>query len=247
MARIACAEGITVVACTPHILPSVYENTGEAIKAATRRLGDSLVDAGIELRLVSGADVHATPDLVAGLNEGRIPTLAGSRYFLLEPPHHLLTPRFVEYAVSIVEADYVPILTHPERAGWIDAHYGVIGSLFDAGVVMQLTAASVIGKFGRKPRYWAERMLDEGKVHLLATDAHDARRRPPLLAEARTTVAARHGEAAAHRLVVENPLSILENVLRLAILPMDALVLPEDVERHGERKRRRWAWGTRKH
>jgi hypothetical protein len=68
-----------------------------------------------------------------------------------------------------------------------------------------------------------------------------------LLAEARTTVAARHGEAAAHRLVVENPLGILENVLRLVILPMDPLVLPEDVERHGGRKRRRWAWGTRKH
>ena len=38
---------------------------------------------------------------------------------------------------------------------------------------MQITAGSLAGAFGRNARYWAERMLAEGYVHILATDAHD--------------------------------------------------------------------------
>jgi protein-tyrosine phosphatase len=96
---------------------------------------------------------------------------------------------------------------------WIDGQYDVIERLGRAGVLMQVTAGSVTGRFGRKPRYWSERMLDERRVHLMATDAHDARKRPPLLAEARDAVARRLGKEEADRLVVKNPLCILENVL----------------------------------
>jgi protein-tyrosine phosphatase len=56
-------------------------------------------------------------------------------------------------------------------------------------------------------------MLDEGKVHLLATDAHDTKRGPPFLAEARESVARRLGKDEADRLVVKNPLCILQNVI----------------------------------
>jgi protein-tyrosine phosphatase len=33
MARAAVAQGVTVMACTPHILPGVYHNAGPAIRA----------------------------------------------------------------------------------------------------------------------------------------------------------------------------------------------------------------------
>ena len=31
MARVACADGITTLACTPHIYPGLYDNTAEII------------------------------------------------------------------------------------------------------------------------------------------------------------------------------------------------------------------------
>ena len=65
------------------------------------------------------------------------------------------------------------------------------------GVWIQLTAGSLTGRFGRDPRYWAERMLDEGLCHVMATDAHNASTRPPRLASARAMVEQRLGAAEA--------------------------------------------------
>src|SRR6185312_1248210 len=123
MARLAVADGITVTACTPHILPGVYNNSGAMIGAAVARLRVALAEAEIPLRLVAGADVHVAPDLVAQLGAGSALTINGSRYLLLEPPHHVLPPRLEDHIFHLQTAGYVPILTHPERLSWIDAHY----------------------------------------------------------------------------------------------------------------------------
>jgi protein-tyrosine phosphatase len=80
-------------------------------------------------------------------------------------------------------------------------------------------------------------MLDERRVHLMATDAHDARKRPPLLAEAREAVARRWGGEEADRLVVKNPLCILENVL--------ISKLSEPAEDVGGKRGGFWRWARR--
>jgi protein-tyrosine phosphatase len=168
---------------------------------------------------VAGADVHISPTLARDLDNDLVPTLGGSRYFLLEPPHHVVPPRLAEFAFDLLRVGYQPILTHPERLTWIESQYDLVEQMFGAGILMQVTAGSLTGRFGRRPRYWAERMLKEGRVHLLATDAHDIRKRPPLLGEGRDAAAAIVGDAEAERLVVTNPLCILENVLRSDLRP----------------------------
>lgn len=212
MARMAAADGIHVMACTPHILPGVYDNTGPVIKAATAILRKALLLAEIPLQLVTGADAHVAPDLVDGLREGRVLALNDSRYVLLEPPHHIPPPRFDEYVFSLHTAGYVAILTHPERLSWIERHYRLIKLLARNGVLMQVTAGSLTGRFGARPRYWAERMLDEGICHLLATDAHDLERRPPCLAEGRDAAARIVGDAEATHLVSTRPRGIIDNL-----------------------------------
>lgn len=211
MARMAVADGIHTVACTPHIYPGLYENTGDGIRAAIAALQAELDSAGIKLHLVEGADVHLAPDLGEGIKAGRIPTLAGSRYLLLEPPHHVAPPRLEETVFGLMAAGTIPVITHPERLTWIDGHYDDFRRLFRNGAWMQITAGSLTGRFGRRPKYWAERMLEEGMVHILATDAHHPRRRPPLLAEAREAAARRLGEAEAAHLVSTRPGGILDN------------------------------------
>jgi protein-tyrosine phosphatase len=213
MAEAAVADGIVTIACTPHILPGVYGNDGPGIKAAVAALAKVLADAGIPLELAVGADVHVAPTLIADVRAGRVPTLGGSRYLLLEPPHHVLPPRLEDFAFGLAAAGIIPIITHPERLKWIDGHYPLVQRLASRGVLMQVTAGSVTGKFGGRARYWAERMLDEGIVDVMATDAHDVTRRPPRLAEARDLVAKRCGEDTATGLVATNPLYILENMV----------------------------------
>ena len=119
MARAFVADGVTVVACTPHILPGVYHNTGPQIRQAVQDLQQALDAQGIALRLTTGADVHMVPDFVAGLRSGHLLSLANSRYVLVEPPHHVAPPRLDDLFFQLIVAGYVPILTHPERLGWI--------------------------------------------------------------------------------------------------------------------------------
>ena len=211
MANAFVADGVSVVACTPHILPGLYHNSGPQIRQATANLQNALENEGIPLRLVSGADNHIVPGFVAGLRSGHLLSLADTRYVLVEPPHHVAPPRLEDLFFNLLVAGYVPILTHPERLTWIKDHYPAVQRLVRAGVWMQITAGSLAGAFGRNARYWAERMLDEGCVQVLATDAHDVDRRPPNLNQGREIAAKRVGDVEAGHLVVTRPRGVLLN------------------------------------
>lgn len=211
MARCAVADGIRITACTPHIYPGLYENTREGIAVAVAGFQRVLDREEIPLTVTTGADTHLAPDLLDSLRRGRIPTLNDSRYLLLEPPHHVVPPRFESSVFELAAAGYVPVITHPERLTWIEQHYEIFPRLAASTAWMQVTAGSLTGRFGRRPKYWAERLLDEGCVHLLATDSHHIERRPPLLAEGRDAAAVRVGELEAFNLVEARPRGILAN------------------------------------
>lgn len=211
MARIAVSDGIGTIVCTPHIYPGLYENSASGISIAVTRMQRELDDAGIALRLEVGADVHLARDLTAAVAQGRVPTLAGSRYLLLEPPHHTAPPGFEDAAFELMTAGLVPVITHPERLSWIHEHYAVFERLADRGVWMQVTAGALTGRFGRRVKYWGERFVGEGRCHVVATDAHHPQRRPPLLAEAREAVARLVGFEEADNMVRIRPQAVLEN------------------------------------
>lgn len=217
MARIAVASGVTVLACTPHILPGAFDNSGPQIRRAAEALQRHLDERAIPLRLVTGADAHVVPNMVDGLQTGEILSIADTRYVLVEPPHHVAPPRIEHFFFELLAAGYAPIVTHPERLTWIETRYETLVRLSRAGVWMQVTAGSLTGAFGRRPKYWAERMLSEALVHILASDAHGARRRPPDLAAGRAAAAKWLGEEEAEQLVSVRPRAILENAAPSAV------------------------------
>ena len=148
-----------------------------------------------------------------GLKDGSLLTLADSSYVLVEPPHHVAPARLEDLFFDICLGGYVPILTHPERLSWIESKYDVMKRLVARGVWMQITSGSLCGRFGRRPRYWAERMLSEGLVHILATDAHNMSSRPPDLLEGRLEAERLVGAEEAQHLVVTRPSGVLMNIL----------------------------------
>lgn len=231
MARCAVDDGITVTACTPHIYPGLYENNRDSILAAIESFRQILASENIPLRLVEGADTHLAPNLVGQIKAGKVPTLNGSRYFLFEPPHHVEPPRIEDTVFSLLAAGYVPVITHPERLTWIEENYAVFGRMVQSGAWMQITAGSLTGRFGPRPKYWAERIMDEGMCHILATDSHHIKRRPPLLAEARDTAEKRLGRIEAEHLVLTRPQGILDNKL-----PGELPPLPSPIRVHSEKK-----------
>lgn len=238
MARIAVADGIHTLACTPHIYPGMYMNDGPGIAHACASLQAELDQRGIALKLVVGADVHLVPGLVDGLRSGRIPTLNGSSYLLLEPSHTTPPPRLETSVLELIQAGYTPILTHPERLAWVESHHRVLQRLVAQGAWMQVTAASLTGVFGRRARYWGERFIGEGHTHLLATDAHSTGRRSPRLSEGLEVARRLVGSAEASRLVIEHPAAVLKS-----LPPQDAGLAREQATPPS--RVRRWFSGRR--
>lgn len=153
MAKAAVAQGIEVVACTPHILPGLYHNSGPDIRRATDKLQEVLDAENIPLRLVAGADVHICADFVGGLRSGRLLTLADSRYVLVEPSHHMAPPHLEEFFFELVVAGYVPILTHPERLSWIPTRFDAITRMARAGVCLFAALPRIVKRRAPVMRY----------------------------------------------------------------------------------------------
>jgi protein-tyrosine phosphatase len=212
MARLAVADGIHTMACTPHIYPGLYLNNAQGIALARDALQNELQQRGIALNLVVGADVHLVPDLLTGLREARVPTLNHSRYLLLEPSHHVAPPHFEESVFQLVVAGYTPVITHPERLTWIEGHYDVFVRLIKQGAWMQVTADALTGLFGSRAQYWGEKFVAEGHTHILASDAHSSSRRVPRLSAGLAVVEKHLGKAEAQRMVLDRPRAILDNL-----------------------------------
>ena len=222
MARIAVADGIGVMACTPHVYPGLYLNDTAGIRAARDALQAELDQHGIPLKLTTGADVHLVPGVLAGLRAGTVPSLHDTRYVLIEPAHHVKPPRFAESVFQLVAAGYVPVITHPERLTWIEDNYPVMVELVRNGAWMQVTAGALTGMFGPRPKYWGERMLGEGLVHILATDAHSTKRRVPVLSQGRAVAEKLLGAQEAQELVLGRPSALMKNLPPSQTAPLPA-------------------------
>ena len=145
MARLAVADGITVTACTPHIYPGLFENTVEGISEAVDEFRVELERADIPRQITYGADIQITPELVAGLNAGSLPTINQSRYFLFEPPHHVAPPGMLDLLHNVIATGYVPVITHPERLSYIEEHYDQFIAAVQMGAWIQLTGGALLG------------------------------------------------------------------------------------------------------
>src|SRR5207249_3152336 len=101
------------------------------------------------------------------------------------------------------------IITHPERNPILQSQLERVLQWVESGAVVQITADSLSGRWGPRAKTSAKFLLDHAAVHVVATDAHGSRNRPPLLSEARKLVKKNYGEEIARALVDDNPAAIV--------------------------------------
>ena len=223
MAELAVADGIELIACTPHILPGKYDNSVVGIEHEFQLFKEELNKNNIPLNLTYASETHVMPDLLQKLRERTVPTFNQGRYFLLEFPHHCGLPHLESLVFNLLAAGYVPVIAHPERLRWIDQGYEMFKRLVGNGAWMQVTAGSLTGRFGKSAKYWADRLLDEGLIHILATDAHGLKNRAPRLYEGFAVAEKRLGTSEAIQLVKVRPQAILNNTSPELVLPVSFL------------------------
>jgi protein-tyrosine phosphatase len=211
LCRALVDDGVTTVVATPHQL-GVYDgyNTGELIRETVPQLVEQLAAAGIPLEIFAGADVRVDERLAKLVDRGEVLTVAdGRRHLLLELPHQM----FVDPLATIHDMrdrGIQTIMTHPERHKYLAGAVDRVASWVKAGAVVQITAGSLLGDFGGLANQESWRLLHAGLVSIVATDAHDAERRPPRMSAALEALAAELGDDVARALCLDNPLRVLQ-------------------------------------
>lgn len=205
------AEGVRTVVASPHQLgPYAHQNTAARIQPLREALQRELAAAGVELMVLAGADVRVEDELLELLDRGEIVTIDNKRkWILLEMPNTLaldITPILEGLKARGIHA----VLTHPERYDWVDGVFKHILRWRQAyGMLLQITAGSFVGAFGPLSQRRAWQWLESGLVDVVASDAHDVQRRPPLLQAAWDAISSRCGEKVAQRVMCSAPAQVI--------------------------------------
>jgi protein-tyrosine phosphatase len=210
MARIAAEDGITHVVCTPHA-NSQYVYDPQVIADKIAQLQRSLEAEGIALTLGRGCDFHMTYDNIqeAKADPARY-SINGKGYLLVELPDYGISQALTETFYQLQITGLTPILTHPERNATLQTDQLRMVDWMRGGLLVQVTAGSVLGHMGKQAQKVAHQLLANRWVHFLATDAHNTSSRPPRMREAYEVVAEKYGSEYAHALCVGNPLAAFQ-------------------------------------
>lgn len=182
LARAQVAAGVDKVLCTPHANHGYPANTGDAIIERTQALRARLHDEGIPLRVQAGAEVALGRAIELDDEELGLLHLGASDWLLLEPPLSTDVPRIAQLVQGLQARGHKILIAHPERCAAFHHDPKLLGELVGQGALAQITATSLSGAFGRTVAKLARTMVDEEVAHVIASDAHDARRRVPGLA-----------------------------------------------------------------
>jgi protein-tyrosine phosphatase len=216
MLRLAADAGTTDIVATPHCngqFPFQPEVNRE-------RIAELQAHAPTGLRIHSGCDFHLSYENVEeAFHNPRKFTINGLNYLLVEFPDGALIPNIGEVFERLRGIGVVPVITHPERNWMIQQNFETMESWVGLGALVQVTAGSLTGRFGKPAQKFAERTIDRGICHFVASDAHDTRDRHPKLQNAYELVRGRWGEAVAEHLFTVNGKAVIEGVPIAALPP----------------------------
>lgn len=208
MARVAVADGITHVVCTPHA-NSHYLYDPQEITEKIEKLQQKLNEEGIDLKLGRGCDFHLSYDNIQEIkpDPSRF-SINGLGYLLVELPDFGISHALTETYYQLQVVGLTPILTHPERNPTLQSDKRRMVEWIRGGLLIQVTAGSVLGHMGKQAQRMAHQLLADRWVHFIATDAHNTTSRPPKMREAYELIAERYGSDYAHALCIGNPLAV---------------------------------------
>lgn len=213
MAAVAAESGVTHLVATPHSNQrGAFENyASTALQVRFDCLRTAVHEAGIPLELSLGMEIFGTGDVLQLLHDGRLLTLGGGRYLLIEFGFHE-DPLRIERLLDALLADgYWPVVAHPERYYGLQRMPNYLYDWANRGIVLQVNKGSLFGRFGRGAQALAAAMLERGLVGCVASDAHGPDVRTPDLAGAWDYLAERCSEELARCLLEDNPGRILRS------------------------------------
>lgn len=210
MCRMAASDGIEAVVCTMHANDHYAFDPG----VVKRKIDEIHQKTGGKPRLYPGCDFHLSyENIQSAFHEPRRHTVNHGSHLLVEFGDLSIPPNISQVFFQFQSRGIVPVITHPERNGWLQNSLAQMVDWVRAGTLVQITAGSLLGNFGRRAAATCRWLLERRLVHFVATDAHNTTSRPPLLKNAYELVSSEFGRPLADRIFKENPACAVEGRL----------------------------------
>jgi protein-tyrosine phosphatase len=209
MLRMAFEAGTTDIVASPHASPRYAFDSAQVAESIGQL---ERLTPGQSPRLHYGCDFHLSFDnLRAALEDPGPFTINHGRYLLVEFPDLAIFPNSGELLERLLHRGLVPVITHPERNELLRQRLAELRTWVEMGCLLQLTAGSVTGRFGKRAAQFCDALFRQGLAHVVASDAHDTLHRTPDMTEARERVRGNYGAAAAVQVFEETPAAIIRN------------------------------------
>ncbi len=211
MARLAAQSGVKHMAITPHSMKGIYDNfVSDELEKNYRTLQHALKEQQIDLQLYRGMEIFATEETPQDLVDGRVWTINGTKYFLVEFDFGEDPDFLNETLYQCQQKGFTPIVAHPERYYCVQDDPQLVYAWFCGGCGIQINKGSLFGVFGKREQETAVRLLKHGVVSIVGSDAHNLGRRNPSFAHVKEYLEEYFGEEYCYLLTHENPSRILK-------------------------------------
>jgi protein-tyrosine phosphatase len=184
LARLAVADGTSVVTATPHVRDLLALGILAEVPARVREVQNALNQAGVPLDVQAGAEL--AHDDVPALSDRALDTIAhgppGRRWVLIEAPLFGDAPGFLAATAELRARGFGTLIGHPERCDGLMRMDRAVDRELAAGALLQVNASSLTGRHGADAQRWGIELLRSGQAAVIASDAHRATRPPQLSA-----------------------------------------------------------------
>jgi protein-tyrosine phosphatase len=209
MLRMAAAAGTTDIVATPHANHE-FRFDPDRVKQEIAGLQAAIGDTP---QIHYGCDFQLTPENIEDAigSPGKY-SIDHRGYLLVEFSDFMIPKTTAEIFARLFGAGLCPIITHPERNQLLQSRLKELAGWVANGALVQVTAQSMLGLFGKSASTAAHELMRSGLVHFLASDAHDLKHRTTALDAAWRYVEAHFGAETAVRVLEENPRAVLAGV-----------------------------------
>lgn len=202
-------QGVRQIVATPHYDPE-NSNQREELLLALSRLREKAAEAGLQIQLEQGNEVLYFESMTTHLEQGRILTLGGSSYVLVEF-YPTESWQAIQRAVrKLAAAGYRPVLAHVERYQALRSHDAA--ELIESGAYLQINAGSLEGGPFSQTAGFCKKLLRKGYVDFLGSDMHRSDTRPPRWKTAVKWIRTHLPEAEADALFSGNAADMLRDI-----------------------------------
>jgi protein-tyrosine phosphatase len=164
--------GYQKIVTTPHIISDAYRNSPETILPKLADLKTFLAERNVKIDISAAAEYYLDEALMQKISADE-PLLTFGKKFLLFETNFLNEPMFQkEFIFSATTKGYRLILAHPERYIYLQHDLSKAQDLLDRGVLFQVNLISLTGYYSKEARVLAEKLINKGQVHFLASDCH---------------------------------------------------------------------------